>query len=57
MNLKGGYKMTNIRCKKCNWLNKEVTESFICSNCGKESITIKQPSREIINTAQKEDKK
>lgn len=49
--------MTNIRCKKCNWLNKEVTESFICSNCGKESITIKQPSREIINTAQKEDKK
>ena len=23
----------DIRCKFCNWLNKEVGEYFICKNC------------------------
>ena len=26
------------RCKKCNWLNKEVLEDFICTNCGESNF-------------------
>ncbi len=31
----------NKRCKFCNWLNKEVRETFVCKNCGKENEFVK----------------
>ena len=29
--------MTDTRCVYCNWLNKEVSYSFICTNCNKDN--------------------
>ena len=34
--------MADLRCKYCNWLNKEVQENFICKNCSKENSIIKK---------------
>ena len=34
------------RCKFCNWLNKEVSNSFTCKNCNKESS--KKEELEIV---------
>lgn len=30
--------MVELRCKYCNWLNKEVQEEFICKGCKRENI-------------------
>ena len=37
----------DIRCKYCNWLNKEVKENFICLNCKKENINKKEVDIDI----------
>ena len=42
--------MVDIRCKYCNWLNKEVQNTFICRGCKKENVT-----KEKIEVANKED--
>lgn len=27
----------DLRCKFCNWLNREVKENFVCANCKKQN--------------------
>ena len=45
----------DIRCKKCNWLNKEVQENFTCKNCGKENtVKIKKIEEPIIKKSKKD---
>ena len=35
------------RCIFCNWLNKEVRESFVCKNCIKENSGKNEPVIEV----------
>ena len=46
--------MSDIRCKKCNWLNREVQESFICKNCGKENTIKIKIEEQIIKKSAKD---
>ena len=39
--------MADLRCKYCNWLNLEVQKDFVCKNCNKENVVIKEEPKKI----------
>ena len=45
----------DLRCKNCNWLNKEVKEEFVCKNCGLENIKEYSELEEIVIPNNKKD--